>query len=313
MSRAPTDGDPAGVPAAPHPPDPVRASLSGPMRTAADDGPLPALLDRLSALARRVETPCGTGAMAWRCWGHGRPLVLLHGGGGSWEHWVRNIGPLSRVRQVWCPDLPAYGESDSPPEPFGVDEIAAITAQGLDRVLPGTAPVDLAGFSFGGIVGTALAWQRPGRVRRLVLVGAAALGLERPGEPLQPWYRASDPAERRAMHEHNLRALMVASPQVDPDAVTLHARSVERARFNGRTVAGSTQVRDRLGALQVDRVDAIYGALDPITHADTRLAGDVLQAQRPDLRLATLDAAGHWAQYERPAAFEAALLGMLET
>ena len=24
-------------------------------------------------------------------WGEGRPLVLLHGGTGSWMHWVRNV------------------------------------------------------------------------------------------------------------------------------------------------------------------------------------------------------------------------------
>jgi copper chaperone CopZ len=55
-----------------------------------------AVLDGLEARARRQETPCGDGALVWREWGPPgggteRPLVLFHGGSGSWRHWVRNI------------------------------------------------------------------------------------------------------------------------------------------------------------------------------------------------------------------------------
>jgi pimeloyl-ACP methyl ester carboxylesterase len=45
--------------------------------------------------------------------GAGRPLVLVHGGHGSWLHWVRNIEALSAKRTLWIPDLPGYGDSSA--------------------------------------------------------------------------------------------------------------------------------------------------------------------------------------------------------
>ncbi|MDB5843914.1 MAG: hydrolase-like protein, partial [Polaromonas sp.] len=54
--------------------------------------------------------------MVWRCWGEGAPVVLLHGGSGSWTHWIRNIPTLVACsRQVWAPDLPGFADSASPP------------------------------------------------------------------------------------------------------------------------------------------------------------------------------------------------------
>src|SRR5690606_33486939 len=62
----------------------------------------------LHAAARRVATRCGNGKVVWRIWGEeGRAVVLLHGGSGSWTHWVRNIGELTRRGyRVYVPDLP---------------------------------------------------------------------------------------------------------------------------------------------------------------------------------------------------------------
>lgn len=273
---------------------------------------LPALIAGLAAAARVERTPCGEGTMTWRTWGTGRPLVLLHGGGGSWEHWARNIGRLAAHRQVWCPDLPTAGDSADPcPAPVGVEDIAEAVALGLDRLLPGQRAFDLAGFSFGGLIATCVAHRRPGRIGRLVLVGVTALGLPRPEMPFRLWKRETDPARRLAAHAHNLHVLMVASPEPDPDAEALHARNVERARFNGREAASTTLIRDRVGALDVERVDAIYGALDATASCRVERAREVLEAQRPGLRFTSIAGAGHWVQYERPAAFDDALLGML--
>ena len=55
-----------------------------------------ATVDALARTARKLETSCGDGAMVWRVWGAGEPLVLFHGGSGSWTHWIRNIPELSR-------------------------------------------------------------------------------------------------------------------------------------------------------------------------------------------------------------------------
>lgn len=68
-----------------------------------------AAVGALNRAARKVETPCGDGPMVWRVWGAGEPLVLLHGGTGSWTHWIRSIPRLSGHYQLWVPDLPGLG------------------------------------------------------------------------------------------------------------------------------------------------------------------------------------------------------------
>ena len=52
----------------------------------------------------------GDGTMVWRRWGPTHPtsansLVLLHGGSGSWRHWIRNIEALAVDRAVWASEL----------------------------------------------------------------------------------------------------------------------------------------------------------------------------------------------------------------
>ncbi|HJS87839.1 MAG TPA: alpha/beta fold hydrolase, partial [Acetobacteraceae bacterium] len=66
--------------------------------------------------------------MVWRLWGSGLPLVLLHGGTGSWRHWVRNIEAFADHRLVVCADLPGLGCSDMPPDPESPPVMAGILA-----------------------------------------------------------------------------------------------------------------------------------------------------------------------------------------
>ena len=44
----------------------------------------------------RRTTPNGAGEVVWHIWGKGDPVVLVHGGTGSWRHWIRNIEYLAR-------------------------------------------------------------------------------------------------------------------------------------------------------------------------------------------------------------------------
>ena len=65
-----------------------------------------AAIDRAST---RRTTSSDAGTVVWRIWGSGPPLVLLHGGTGSWMHWVRNIEDLSTSFTLIVPDLPGLG------------------------------------------------------------------------------------------------------------------------------------------------------------------------------------------------------------
>ena len=118
-----------------------------------------ALVRGVAAEAERLETPCGDGHMVWHVWGSGPPLMLLHGGYGSWTHWIRNVLPLSRAFTVAAPDLPGLGESATPPEPHTADGLARIIVEGIDIAFPRPADLRIAGFSFGGVLGGRVAVQ----------------------------------------------------------------------------------------------------------------------------------------------------------
>jgi len=101
-----------------------------------DSQPTPA--DFIAALDRacaRRTTPNGAGEVVWRIWGTGAPLVLLHGGTGSWMHWMRNIEELARDFTLLVPDLPGSGESSSPQPPISADGIAATLSHGLTTLI----------------------------------------------------------------------------------------------------------------------------------------------------------------------------------
>jgi pimeloyl-ACP methyl ester carboxylesterase len=75
-----------------------------------------AILDALLSRCHEIRTPCGDGHLVWRVWGGAAPelpaLVLLHGGFGAWNHWVRTIAALEPYYRVIAPDLPGCGDSD---------------------------------------------------------------------------------------------------------------------------------------------------------------------------------------------------------
>ncbi len=130
---------------------------------------------RLEQAAERDEVlAAGVGPVLWRRCGEGPPLVLLHGGHGSWLHWARNITPLSREFELWLPDLPGYGDSALPVEPT-LESLVAATRTSLDAMIGANTPIALAGFSFGGLVAAHLAVQRP-HLTRMALLGPAGHG-----------------------------------------------------------------------------------------------------------------------------------------
>ena len=45
--------------------------------------------------------------------GNGKPLVVVHGGGGGSTAWLRTAAELSGHYRVYVPDLPGFGKSTS--------------------------------------------------------------------------------------------------------------------------------------------------------------------------------------------------------
>jgi pimeloyl-ACP methyl ester carboxylesterase len=267
-----------------------------------------AIVAALEGQAARIATPCGDGSLVWRRWGAGAPLVLLHGGHGAWTHWIRNIAFFARTRCVAVPDMPGYGDSALPPDPDDPESLAQALADGLDEVFPGGDPVDLVGFSFGGIIAGHLARLRPDRAGRVVLVGSGGLGLPRPElAVLKGWRRLATEAERVEAHRANLQILMLRDPAaIDALALHLQADNTARTHINSPAISKTDTLRRCLDELRVP-LAGIWGEADATTGAflDTRRA--LLRSIDPEAEFVTVPGAGHWVQYEAAAAFNAAL------
>ncbi|WP_052214830.1 alpha/beta fold hydrolase [Belnapia sp. F-4-1] len=268
-------------------------------------------LARLDATARRIETPCGEGRMAWRLWGDADapPLVLLHGGSGSWRHWARNIGPLSRDRLVVCPDLPGLGDSAMPPPAETPAPVAAILLAGLADLLPGR-PYDLCGFSFGALLAGHLAAQADGRLRSVTLVGAGALGLPRQVTPLKK-VRSETGEARLAAHRHNLATLMFADAgRIDALALEIQEANTMAARFRSRGFASTTSLKDAIARARAP-VALLYGERDAIAFPEIERRFAALREVQPEAWTGLVPGAGHWVAYEAAESFNAMLADML--
>ena len=264
----------------------------------------------LRARAQRTETPCGDGVLAWHRWGpaDGRPVLLLHGGSGSWTHWVRNIEPLARAGHAVCvPDLPGFGESAPPPDGQDADVLPGWLEGGL-QALVGSTPVDLVGFSFGALVAGLWAQARPSRVARLVLVGSPGLSADRlPPLDLRRWDDLPAGAAREAVHRHNLLQLMLARAEsASALAVALHAANVERDRLRKRRLMLTDLMAQLLPDLRCP-VWGLWGAQDVLYRHRLPLIAQVLARAPRFQSLDIVPQAGHWVQFEAAEAFNAAL------
>ncbi|MGH7277278.1 MAG: alpha/beta fold hydrolase [Candidatus Rokuibacteriota bacterium] len=271
-----------------------------------------ATVARIEAGAARRLTPCGDGAMVWRSWGRGRPLVLLHGASGSWTHWIRNVEALAARLRVLAPDMPGFGDSDTAPPPATAETLADIVSAGLDILLPPPVPIDLAGFSFGGIIAGLVAARQGARVRTLALIGPNGMAL--PSRPTRPLVRIEPHMslhETAAAHRENLRILMIArSENADDLAVHVQMENVRRTRFKSGAIPASDTLLRTLPAVKA-RLAGIWGGADvfAVPYIDARRRA--LSAIQHDLDFRVVPGAGHWVPYEAAEEVNRALLETL--
>src|SRR6266545_5090821 len=106
--------------------------------------------------------------------GEGRPLILIHGIGGSSLNYIENIQDLARQFRVYAPDVPGHGRSEKPDSQYEVEDAVPFIAAFIREVCGG--PAALVGMSAGGLMCALTAAAYPDLVTHLVLVSSAGLG-----------------------------------------------------------------------------------------------------------------------------------------
>jgi pimeloyl-ACP methyl ester carboxylesterase len=253
-------------------------------------------LSQLESTADLRRAPFAHGHVAWRGFGEGPPLALLHGGHGSWMHWANNIPALARTHRVWVPDMPGYGDS-SDPAAFTMDSLVEATVQSIDSIIGAGTPLRIAGFSFGGFSAARLAQVR-GNVTHLAMLGpGGSKTTRRPRGELRAWRDlplGSD--EFHAVMRHNLQMHMLwEESSLDDTALQIHERSCLKTRFPSKRISLAGGLPSALEG-STARVLLISGEND-VTVTPKAVEQLVLQA-RPDARCVVIPGAGHWVQYE---------------
>jgi pimeloyl-ACP methyl ester carboxylesterase len=112
------------------------------------------------------------GSLHYLVRGHGEPLVLIHGLGGSGADWAFQVAALEKRFRVIIPDLPGSGHSPPPRGEYTIAGFAASLWSLLDHLE--VSRTNLIGFSLGGAVAFEMAAQRPAGVLRMGLINSLA-------------------------------------------------------------------------------------------------------------------------------------------
>jgi pimeloyl-ACP methyl ester carboxylesterase len=228
------------------------------------------------------------------------PMLLSHGFSASGQMWERNVGALSRERQVLTWDMRGHARSSSPggPEEYGVEQSVQDMLALLHELNVRSAV--LCGMSLGGFLSLAFHLRHPQLVAALILVDTGP-GFHRE-EPRREWNAFAEATAAR-LDRDGLAALS-SSPEVARHRDTIGLAHTARLVMAQR----DAQVIDSLEGIAVPTL-VVVGELD----ANFLAAADYMAAKIPGAHKVVLPGAGHAANIEAADAFNAAVRDFLET
>ena len=235
------------------------------------------------------------------------PILFLHGVGSDKHIWAPQLDHFGRERRAIALSYPGYGESlflaEATRDDFAASVVDVMDALAIDRA-------HVCGLSLGGVVAIALYAKAPARCASLILADTFAVHPD--GQAI---FDRSQEASRtigmRALAEARAgvllgkdagadihRAVIDTMSAIDPAAYVVAARAVWLADQS-----------DRAAAIDVPTL-VLVGDEDTIT--PPALSVD-LQSRIRGATMQTIGSAGHLANIEQPATFNAAIDAFLMT
>jgi 2-hydroxy-6-oxonona-2,4-dienedioate hydrolase len=243
------------------------------------------------------------------------PLVCLHGTGGHAEAFVYNLAALANHHHVLAYDLPAHGWSSAPERSYEIDGYCRHLDAFLDAfALPRAT---LIGQSLGGWIAAVYAAGHPGRVTRLVLVGAGGNTFD---PSVMERLRTSSMAAVETPTEELIRArvsLLFSRPGAAGEELVacrqaIYSRPGAADAMRKALALQTPEIRRRNLFSRWAEVSqptlAIWGRDDRVVPVS---AGREIAAAVPGARLVVLEDSGHWPQFEQPQNFNDAVLSFL--
>ncbi|MBM4181086.1 MAG: pimeloyl-ACP methyl ester esterase BioH [Betaproteobacteria bacterium] len=236
-----------------------------------------------------------------------RQRILLHGWGLHGGIWAEcGLAGAS-------PELPGYGDTPSV-SPYTAETLAEAVADTIET------PVQLVGWSLGGMVGLALAARHPDKVAKLVLVGSSPAFVSRPDWPygLAPEILAGFAESLKQDYRATLLRFLSLQARGGDAAREVIARLRESVLQRGEPAsevlaAGLDLLRDVDLRAVAARVRCptlvVHGAYDTLCPV---AAAHWLAEQIPDARLALHERAAHAPFLSHPLWFAEQVGGFLD-
>jgi 3-oxoadipate enol-lactonase len=268
--------------------------------------PVPAY-DAAMTITRTLR--CNDADLACDVDGDGETVLLIHGLGSHRGDWAAQLPALRGRYRVVRYDVRGHGESSIPTGGYTMPELAA-DAAALIRTLD-LGPVHVVGLSLGAMIGFQLALDHPTLVRSLTVVNSG------PEVVAQNWKERLQLGLRlfvaRRFGPRGLGKLLAPKLFPKPEQAQLRRDFIAHMATNDRDAyllttraAIGWSVRDRLHELDCP---VLFIAGDRDYTAVSRKEAYVRKIRRG--QLVVIADSGHATPLDRPAEFNAALLGFL--
>jgi pimeloyl-ACP methyl ester carboxylesterase len=235
--------------------------------------------------------------------GRGPTLLLSHGFSATSAMWQGQVDAIGKTHRLVLWDMRGHGQSDYPDDPAQYSEAATVAdmAAILDAV--GAPTAIIGGLSLGGYMSLAFHKAHPARTEALLIIDTG------------PGFKKDE-----ARAAWNARSLDTAAKLETEGLAALRSASAERALSRHRNAQGLAHAargmltqRDAgvIESLPTIRVPALVlvGSRDtPFLAATDYMAGKI-----PGATKVVIDDAGHAANLDQPAAFNAAVTAFLAT
>jgi len=241
--------------------------------------------------------------VAWERRGAGFPLVLVHGLGYARWGWEPVADSLAERFEIVLLDNRGIGESDAPPGPYTVAEMAGDVVRVLDEA--GIERAHVVGTSLGGMIAQELALEHARRVEKLVLVCTTPGGPEAAPMPEVTTRLIAEAAGLEpmiALRRFVENALAPSASEELVERILAHrVRTTQPlAAWAAQAAAGAAfDAWDRLSALTSPTL-VLHGTEDVVV--DPRNA-ELLEARIPDAVLDWFPGCGHLLFWEEPQQF----------
>jgi pimeloyl-ACP methyl ester carboxylesterase len=233
--------------------------------------------------------------------GSGPPVLLTHGYSSSSHMWEGQVGPFSKDYQLITWDMRGHGKTDYPADQGEYTEAATVAdmAAILDAV--GAKRAVIGGLSLGGYMSLAFHLAHPERTQALLIIDTG------------PGYKSDEPRAGWNVTAIRRAERFEADGLPAPGAGGAETRAAPHRDATGLAKAArgmltqhDARVISSLPTIGVPSL-VVVGANDtPFLNAS-----DYMAVKIPGSKKVVIPDAGHAANIDQPAAFNAAVLGFL--